>query len=339
MKLRTFFAVPVPMYIGMIAVLGGCVAVSGAPGEQKGVARDTAKRRDVARDTLEHSGAQSAIRNPQSSIPNPQSPIRNRIERLHWEDAIAIKTPVSYDLVELGRRTYNTRCLICHGREGHGDGSAANYLDTKPRDFTKAIFKYRTTPQGSFPRDEDLFRSISVGFPIYGMPSFHYLSARQRWGLVYYVEKLCEAGFRKSLEDDGDSDPDEIKEILDERLTPEKPLDVGNAPEWNDDAIARGKTVYQELQCATCHGDRGMGDGPSANDQTDVWGNELTPVPFALNPYFMKAGGRPRDIVRVLMTGVGGTGMPRFETQNQDDYWKLAYYVLQLADERSEENQ
>ena len=36
--------------------------------------------------------------------------------------------------------------------------------------------------------------------------------------------------------------------------------------------------------------------------------------------------------------GIGGTGMPRFDTENQDDYWKLAYYVLQLARERSEED-
>ncbi len=259
-----------------------------------------------------------------------------KIERLHWEEATAIKIPFSDDLVELGRATYHTRCLICHGKEGMGDGPAADYLDTKPRDFTMATFKYRSTPQGSFPRDEDLFRSVTVGFPIYGMPSFRYLSARERWGLVYYVKNLTEDGFRMSLEEDGDMEPDDVKEILDERLKPGKPINVGNAPENNDDAVAEGKKVYMDLRCAMCHGETGMGDGPSAEGQQDIWGFRLTPVPFALNPYFMKAGGRPRDIVRVLMTGVGGTGMPRFETQDQDDYWKLAYYVLQLSRERSE---
>jgi cytochrome c oxidase cbb3-type subunit 2 len=279
-------------------------------------------------------------------MPNAGRPTQSKIdirqstiERLHWEDAIAIKIPVSDDLVELGRRTYNTRCLICHGQEGYGDGLAADYLDTKPRNFTKAIFKYRTTPQGSFPRDEDLFRSISVGFPIYGMPSFHYLSARRRWGLVYYVKTLTEKGFRKALEENEDVEPDEVNEILAEKLRPGKPVDVGQAPAETAVAVAVGKNVYEELSCAKCHGDTGMGDGPSSDDMVDEWGNKLRAVPFAANPYFMKAGGRPRDIVRVLMTGVGGTGMPRFDRQNQDDYWKLAYYVLQLARERSEENQ
>lgn len=295
--------------IFVIAVLGGCLSISGDPPEWGS---------DVPR-----GGAESV----------------NTIERLYWEDAAAIKIPVSNDLVELGRATYNTRCLICHGKEGKGDGLASNYLGTKPRDFTQAVFKYRSTPQTSFPRDEDLFRSISVGFPIYGMPSFHYLSDRQRWGLVYYVKKLTKNGFREFLlEDEEDPDLDEIDEILAEKLTSGKPFDVGVAPEWTDRAVAEGKDVYEALACAKCHGETGMGDGPSALDQQDIWGNDLSPVPFALNGYFMKAGGRPRDIVRVLMTGVGGTGMPRYETESQDDYWKLAYYILQLSRERSEKD-
>lgn len=258
-----------------------------------------------------------------------------RIERLHWEEAGAITIPVSGDLIELGRATYNTRCLICHGKNGGGDGLAAAYLDTKPRNFTRIIFKYRSTPQGSFPHDTDLFRSITVGFPIYGMPPFSYLSERERWGLVYYVRKLSEDGFRKDRKADG-LDPDLIDTIVRDRLASGKSLDVGKAPEWSDQAVARGKRVYEEYRCAACHGETGMGDGPSAADQQDTWGNDISPVPFALNPYFMKAGGRPRDIVRVLMTGVGGTGMPMYQPEQPDDLWNLAYYVLQLSRDRSE---
>ena len=94
-----------------------------------------------------------------------------RIERLHWEDATAIAISASQDLLELGRETYAARCLICHGKTGAGDGMAADYLVTKPRDFTRAIFKYRTTDQGRCPEAQDLFRSITVAFPLYGMPS------------------------------------------------------------------------------------------------------------------------------------------------------------------------
>ena len=320
MKFGTSIAVGAVL---VIVVLGGCLGVSEGSGELSGIR----ERKRAVTDFGDRAWSS-----------DHRSDSENRIERLHWEDAIAIKIPVSDDLVELGRRTYNTRCLVCHGKTGGGNGVAADYLETKPRDFRKAVFKYRTTRQGSFPRDEDLFRSISVGFPIYGMPSFHYLSARHRWGLVYYVKTLTEKGFRKVLEENDDVEPDEVNEILAEKLKPGKPVDVGQAPVETAVAVAAGKHVYEELSCAKCHGDTGMGDGPSSDDMVDEWGNTLRAVPFAANPYFMKAGGRPRDIVRVLMTGIGGTGMPRFDTENQDDYWKLAYYVLQLARERSEED-
>lgn len=259
-----------------------------------------------------------------------------RIERLHWEDATAAVIPVSEDLVELGARTYSTRCLICHGQQGKGDGMASHYLLTKPRNFTKAIFKYRTTPQGSFPRDEDLFRAVTVGFPIYGMPSFRYLSEQERWGLVYYVKRLTQEGFRKDLAADGDMEAEEIDEIVEERLKPDRAIKPSTGPEWTAQAVAAGKKVYEELQCATCHGERGMGDGPSAAELTDEWGDPIVPVPFALNRYHMKAGGRARDIVRVLKTGVGGTPMPMYEADDEDDFWNLAYYVLELSHERAE---
>lgn len=267
-----------------------------------------------------------------------QGAAEERIERVYWEKATAIKIPVSSDLVELGRATYNTRCVICHGKEGQGDGFASAYLDTKPRNFTSGIFKYRTTPQASFPLDVDIFRTITVGFPIYGMPSFHYLSARARWGLVYYLKELTEDGFRESLAEDGELKPAEIEEILEDRLKPDKPLRVGEGPAKTDRAIADGRKVYEALGCAKCHGDTGMGDGPSAGELKDDWGNEIKAVPFALNRYYMKAGGRPRDIVRVLKTGVGGTPMPMYERANEDDYWNVAYYVLELASERTEKN-
>lgn len=320
MKFGTSISVVAVLGIG---VLGGCLAGSG---DLRNSSPSGERQRPVKKPRAGAWGSD----NRANSV--------NRIERLHWEDAVAIKIPISDDLVELGRTTYNTRCLICHGQVGCGNGSAANYLDTKPRDFTKAIFKYRTTPQGSFPRDEDLFRSISVGFPIYGMPSFRYLSARQRWGLVYYVKKLTKKGFRRALKDNEDVEPDEVDEILAEKLKPGKPVDVGQPPAETAVAVAAGKNVYEELSCAKCHGASGMGDGPSSDGMVDEWGNKLRAVPFAANPYFMKAGGRPRDIVRVLMTGVGGTGMPRFDRQNPDDYWTLAYYVLQLAHELPQEN-
>jgi mono/diheme cytochrome c family protein len=44
--------------------------------------------------------------------------------------------------IEHGRIVYSEQCASCHGQEGKGDGSAARFLDPKPRDFTGAEWKY-----------------------------------------------------------------------------------------------------------------------------------------------------------------------------------------------------
>ncbi len=88
-----------------------------------------------------------------------------------WEDALKSRIDESPQIVRLGKQVYQTRCFICHGRAGDGQGSASQLMRTKPRNFTLGEFKLRTTPWGALPTDDDLFRTVSLGFPQYGMPS------------------------------------------------------------------------------------------------------------------------------------------------------------------------
>ena len=62
-----------------------------------------------------------------------------------------------------GKALYQRYCIFCHGPEGDGNGQSAPYLDPKPRDFTKATFKCRSTPSGSLPLDADLYDTITRG--------------------------------------------------------------------------------------------------------------------------------------------------------------------------------
>ena len=48
--------------------------------------------------------------------------------------------------------------------------SASN--DTEAEDFTKGLYKFRTTNSGELPTDEDLFRTISRGIPGTTMQTF-----------------------------------------------------------------------------------------------------------------------------------------------------------------------
>ena len=46
---------------------------------------------------------------------------------------------------------------------GDGEGENAPYIDPKPRDFTLATFKCRSTPTGTLPLDSDLIHTIERG--------------------------------------------------------------------------------------------------------------------------------------------------------------------------------
>lgn len=63
----------------------------------------------------------------------------------------------------LGENVYRENCAACHGTKGDGKGPEAARLATKPRNFISGIYKFRTTPSGSLPTDQDIFRTITRG--------------------------------------------------------------------------------------------------------------------------------------------------------------------------------
>ena len=64
-----------------------------------------------------------------------------------------------------GKAIYEQPCVQYHGAGGRGDGAAAPVLIPRPRDFTSAKYKLRTTETGSLPTDDDLIRTITHGVP------------------------------------------------------------------------------------------------------------------------------------------------------------------------------
>jgi mono/diheme cytochrome c family protein len=47
------------------------------------------------------------------------------------------KGEIAKEIAAAGRPTYEQYCASCHGREGKGDGVAANLLTVKPADLTQ----------------------------------------------------------------------------------------------------------------------------------------------------------------------------------------------------------
>ncbi len=226
------------------------------------------------------------------------------------------------DTLEMGKAIYQRTCLMCHGRQGKGDGPAAWYLGRysapRPRDFTAESFRSRTTPTGELPADQDLFRVVTQGIPGY-MPPFASLTEEERWQVIAYVQSL-RPEFREEARN---------------------PIIIGFPPfPPSESSITHGRTSYQRLGCQTCHGLNGTGDGPVSRtgELKNERGLHMRATDLTDRSSF-KFGARPQDIYRALMTGLDGTPMPSYADYLRDkeaEAWDLVYYVLSLSSERRE---
>ncbi len=216
-----------------------------------------------------------------------------------------------------GRIIYERSCLICHGALGKGDGPAAFYnaafSASRARDFTVGNYKFRSTVSGSLPVDQDLFRTVTNGIPG-SMPSFSGLSIEQRWQVVAYI-KTFYSGFQEE--------------------TPESISPNGSPIPSTAASVQRGKALFEEMDCASCHGTQARGDGSVAlaGELIDSRGLPISPNDLT-NRTGWKNGTTVRDVVRTLFTGLDGTPMPSYESQlggHKEDAWHLANYILSLS--------
>jgi high-affinity iron transporter len=83
--------------------------------------------------------------------------------------------------------------------------------------------------------------------------------------------------------------------------------------------IAEGQRIYQTT-CASCHGPRGMGDGPA--------GASLTPKPAVIGSAAAMADVAPAMMFRKISVGVTGTAMPAFASGlTAAQRWNLVMYL------------
>jgi cytochrome c oxidase cbb3-type subunit 2 len=217
--------------------------------------------------------------------------------------------PSGRDLLALGRQTYQSRCIGCHGPKGDGNGAAATFLSPKPRDFTSGVFKFRSTPSGSLPTDGDLYRTITRGVRWTAMPTWHELSDKERMAVAGYI-KTFSSRFKEEA--------------------PEPPLLIGEPPKATAELVARGKELYVKAKCFQCHGPGGKGDGPSADEMKDLAGFPIRPADFTRGQF--KGGSSVRDIFRTMALGLDGTPMPSFaDSMTEPERWAISYYVLSLS--------
>src|SRR6202158_1438730 len=135
-----------------------------------------------------------------------------------------------------GKSNYRRYCAGCHGDYGDSNGENSVWLDPKPRDFTIATFKCRSTPTGTLPTDEDLFNTIGRGLTNSNMPIWNHFTRQQRADLVAYIKIFSP---RWAQEKAGAT-----------RTMPAVPPD-------SIDTVSHVKALFTKLECWKCHGPHG----------------------------------------------------------------------------------
>lgn len=213
---------------------------------------------------------------------------------------------------------YRRYCVGCHGELGDGEGENAPWLDPKPRNFTLAQFKCRSTPTGTLPTDEDLFDTIARGLDTSVMPPWNTFTKQQRADLVAYVKHFSA---KWQTEKAG------------------TPIQIPPEPEVTPDRIKAGLEVFRKLECWKCHGVEGRANGPSADTLTDDQNRPIKPFNFHDGVRF-KCGSTDKDLYKIFMTGLDGTPMPSFaDNVKPDEAWDLVFYLRSLQPMHTKEKE
>ncbi len=178
------------------------------------------------------------------------------------------------------------------------------------------MYKFRSTPSGDPPVDEDLRRSIVVGFP--GTSMFGWegkFSDEELEALVEYLKLFEEETFEIETEQ----------------------IEIGEPPPVTDALMATGLDVFNKAKCWECHGKYGRGDGEKGWQPNfkDDWGDKIWPTNLA-HPWELRNGATLEDLFRSISTGLDGTPMPSFaDSYSMEQRWGVSYYLKSLQVQRN----
>ncbi len=263
------------------------------------------------------------------------------------EGTAALVDVVSPEHLALGAHIYRRRCAGCHGVYGDGNGPAAPYLNPKPRDYRRGIYKFTSTPYGSKPRRADLKLTIRRGAIGTSMPAFRWLPEEEVERLVDYILHVSYRGELEELllREAADLSEDEPleEEVVLERLSfihqrwqqaeSQRVVPLTPEPAYTPETIAKGKLAFFVKGCVKCHGPDGRGH-TQANVGKDAWGNTVKAADITSG--MLHGGRRSLDIYRRIYSGINGTPMPAFApslSQEPETLWHLTHFVIALANQ------
>jgi DMSO reductase family type II enzyme heme b subunit len=210
-----------------------------------------------------------------------------------------------------GEKLYNDWCAQCHGYDGDGKGYASGiYTLPQPRDFTLGTYKFRTTPSGDPPLDEDIIRATRKGNPGTSMPPWSRFSDEEVEAIVEYIKEFAEETF----EIEGEA------------------FEVGAAPAVSDELLQEGKEIFDKAKCWECHGRYGRGEGEKGwqDKFKNDWGTRAYPTDLT-HAWEYRNGFSVEDIYRSVTSGFDGTPMASFQSSYSDrERWALSHFVKSI---------
>jgi mono/diheme cytochrome c family protein len=230
-----------------------------------------------------------------------------------YNQAEAIVWPPGRDVgaaAPLGARTYARHCALCHGPAGKGNGPVAASLHPRPRDFTRGVFKIKSTPGHEAPTRADLRTTIENGLQGTSMTGWADLLSETAIDAV--AEHVLSLGPHESW---GQAEP----------------LPARTRQALASASAEDGAALYGTLGCPACHGDSGEGDGSAAPHLKDVW-NQPDPPRNLRAPWTFRRGNGAEEIYLRIANGVSGSPMPAYsDVATPEELAAVVAYVRSIA--------
>lgn len=212
--------------------------------------------------------------------------------------------------LERGKRLYADQCASCHGADGLGQTPVGRQTGTP------SIADAAALASGSGP--VAIFNVVSKGTASGKHPIFNNLYFQDQFAVAHYARTLVKG-----------AGADTAADLEQARF--EAQFGVCNAnvrgtvsaqvEPRGDEQLAKGKELY-EINCVSCHGAGGRGDGAGAA--------ALNPKPrnFAEPATEWTNGASPLAVFNTLSVGIAGTSMPSYGHLSEDDRWALTHFLL-----------
>ncbi len=205
------------------------------------------------------------------------------------------------DAIADGGALYTAHCLFCHGDLLDGNGLFGKSFFPPPADFTRRDSILSRPQAYTFWRIMKGGKGLPEKYEPWNsaMPAWEEaLSANDVWKIITYIYQTT----RQRRAKPGQQAPPSMK---------------------------RGKQIYLE-KCANCHGEKGKGDGPSAD--------YFMPQPRNLTKGHIKIRSTPfgkiptdADLFDTITNGMQGTTMPGWKHLPENDRKSLVIYVKSLS--------